>query len=70
MQPLRCLRAAAARHGLTPPDARHTRLSDYENETGKVQCTVCGEKYETRCTPLTDAVDIYSEWLDACHEIN
>jgi hypothetical protein len=31
-----------------------------------VQCNTCGAKYETNITALSDPIDVYSEWIDAC----
>lgn len=48
---------ACALRAQSNPDCRN-----YDTELGHVQCTVCGEKFESRVTALSDAVDIYSEW--------
>ena len=29
-------------------------------------CNTCGAKYETNITALSDPIDVYSEWIDAC----
>ena len=39
---------------------------DFDNETGKVTCETCGASYESRITPLSDPIDGYSDWIDAC----
>ncbi len=35
-----------------------------------IVCLQCSQKYESRCTPLTDAVDVYHDWLDTCEDAN
>ena len=37
---------------------------DREAETGTIACRVCGETFQTRVTYLSDAVDVYCEWVD------
>ena len=44
--------------------------SNFETETGSVQCNTCNAKYETNITALSDAIDIYSDWIDACEAVN
>jgi len=46
------------------------RRSNFETETGSVQCNTCGAKYETNITALSDAIDVYSDWIDACEAVN
>lgn len=43
---------------------------DWEEHKGKVECTVCHETYGSQINALTEAVDIYSDWIDACEEAN
>ncbi len=44
--------------------------SNFETETGSVQCNTCNAKYETHITTLSDAIDVYSDWIDACEAVN
>ena len=44
--------------------------SNFETETGSVQCNTCGAKYETNITALSDAIDVYSDWIDECEAVN
>mmetsp|Transcript_39768 Transcript_39768/g.62105 ORF Transcript_39768/g.62105 Transcript_39768/m.62105 type:complete len:115 (-) Transcript_39768:1611-1955(-) len=37
---------------------------------GGVKCSVCDTKWETTITALTEPIDIYCEWVDACEEAN
>lgn len=41
-----------------------------ERETGTCNCTVCGAKYSTAIHMLSESVDVYSEWIDACEDAN
>ncbi|CAN6222037.1 unnamed protein product [Urochloa humidicola] len=33
-------------------------------------CRICSEKYFTSANALTEPVDVYSEWIDACELAN
>ena len=35
-----------------------------------IQCTVCMEDYKCSVNYLSEPVDVYSEWIDACEEAN
>ena len=35
-----------------------------------MQCNTCNAKYETQITALSDAIDVYSDWIDACEAVN
>ena len=39
-------------------------------QVGKVECNVCHESYSTSIHKLTEAIDVYSDWIDACEEAN
>lgn len=41
---------------------------DIRSMTGKLECTVCGAKYETSTNALTEPIDIFTEWLDSTAE--
>lgn len=43
---------------------------DWDKEVGTVSCTVCSAKYSTTITNLSEAIDVYSEWIDACEAEN
>ncbi|PNW70023.1 hypothetical protein CHLRE_17g702550v5 [Chlamydomonas reinhardtii] len=45
---------------------------NFDRDMGRAtaKCSQCSQKYESRCTPLTDAVDVYHDWLDSCEEAN
>ena len=35
-------------------------------DTGTISCRVCGESYQMRINHLTEPVDVFCEWVDAC----
>ncbi|KAJ1821509.1 hypothetical protein GGH91_001000 [Coemansia sp. RSA 2671] len=35
---------------------------------GSLKCKVCSATYQAALNPLSDAIDVYSEWIDACEE--
>ncbi|XP_017086247.1 transcription elongation factor 1 homolog [Drosophila eugracilis] len=37
---------------------------------GRVSCTVCQEMYQTSANYLTEPIDIYNDWIDACEKEN
>eukprot|EP01080_Neovahlkampfia_damariscottae_P005437 gene5437-9250_t len=43
---------------------------DRKSSTGKVLCRICGTNYQTSISYLTDAVDVFSEWIDECQKEN
>ncbi|CAN8245944.1 unnamed protein product [Cochlearia groenlandica] len=45
-------------------------IIDMKNLLGKAECRICGESFSTTITALTEAIDIYSEWIDECERVN
>ena len=43
---------------------------DHLTEKGLVECTVCGQKYACNITHLSEPIDVYSDWIDACEKLN
>lgn len=43
---------------------------DMEKMVGLAVCYVCKARFGTNITPLTEAIDIYSEWIDECERVN
>jgi transcription elongation factor Elf1 len=37
---------------------------------GSILCDNCGAKYEMRISRLTEAIDVYSEWIDMSDAVN
>jgi len=36
---------------------------------GQLHCRVCGQRFQTGINYLSAAVDVYSDWIDACDEV-
>jgi transcription elongation factor Elf1 len=36
---------------------------------GNLHCKVCGQKFQTGINYLSAAVDVYSDWIDACEDV-
>jgi transcription elongation factor Elf1 len=43
---------------------------DSKINMGEIKCRVCDANFQTQTNFLTEAIDIYSEWIDACEEAN
>ena len=43
---------------------------DRERDVGQVRCTLCGEHWEDKINALSEPIDIYSAWIDACENEN
>jgi len=43
---------------------------DWERQIGQVECVVCHEGWNGKINHLTEPVDLYSDWLDACESAN
>ena len=39
---------------------------DREHKLGTITCSACQAKYTKEITPLDEAIDVYSEWIDMC----
>ncbi|KAG2283070.1 hypothetical protein Bca4012_051743 [Brassica carinata] len=37
---------------------------------GIATCRICEESFSTTITALSEAIDIYSEWIDECERVN
>jgi transcription elongation factor Elf1 len=42
---------------------------DKKAGVGNLHCKVCGQKFQTGINYLSAAVDVYSDWVDACEEV-
>ncbi|ONI22636.1 hypothetical protein PRUPE_2G141500 [Prunus persica] len=40
------------------------------NHGSSALCSVCQESFSTTITPLTEPIDVYSEWIDECERVN
>lgn len=36
---------------------------------GELHCKICGQHFQTRIHSLSKPVDIYSDWIDACEDL-
>ncbi|KAK9157353.1 hypothetical protein Scep_003927 [Stephania cephalantha] len=43
---------------------------DKDNKLGTLSCRICQESYSTPINPLTEAIDVFSEWIDECERVN
>ncbi|TVU12430.1 hypothetical protein EJB05_46074, partial [Eragrostis curvula] len=43
---------------------------DRKHGIAEASCFVCKEFYATTAHALTDPVDVYSDWIDACDKVN
>lgn len=43
---------------------------DLDRELGEVYCNLCSNRYRNRITHLTEPIDLYHDWIDACEEAN
>ncbi|MED6277020.1 Transcription elongation factor 1, partial [Characodon lateralis] len=58
----------------TCPFCNHEKSCDVKMErsrnTGVISCSVCLEEFQTPITYLSEPVDVYSDWIDACEVAN
>ncbi|KAI9353257.1 transcription elongation factor Elf1 like-domain-containing protein [Zopfochytrium polystomum] len=43
---------------------------DRENQVGKLECKKCGVNFQTPINYLSEPIDVYSDWVDACEATN
>ena len=43
---------------------------DHLSAKGLIECNVCSAKWVSNITPLSEAIDVYSDWIDECDRIN
>eukprot|EP00035_Acanthoeca_spectabilis_P003105 m.91279 g.91279 ORF g.91279 m.91279 type:complete len:126 (+) comp11929_c0_seq2:3533-3910(+) len=43
---------------------------NHEKSVGSIKCSVCDEDFQCATNHLTDPIDVYTEWIDACDEAN
>ncbi|KAL7069019.1 hypothetical protein ACR3K2_05520 [Cryptosporidium serpentis] len=43
---------------------------DHKGGLGHLSCRVCNVEYTTRINRLDEAVDVFSQWIDKCYEVN
>ena len=42
---------------------------DKKNSIGDLHCKICGQSFQTAINSLSQPVDIYSDWIDACEDV-
>lgn len=42
---------------------------DKKGSVGQLHCKVCGQRFQTSINYLSAAVDVYSDWIDACENV-
>ena len=47
-----------------------TAQLDFDNATGAVSCSVCNCTFRCDISPLDEAIDVYSQWIDECERVN
>uniref|UniRef100_A0A5S6QV99 Transcription elongation factor 1 homolog n=1 Tax=Trichuris muris TaxID=70415 RepID=A0A5S6QV99_TRIMR len=45
-------------------------IMDRNRNVGRIECRVCKESFQADINHLTEPVDVYSEWIDACERAN
>ncbi|KAI8910964.1 transcription elongation factor 1 [Gorgonomyces haynaldii] len=43
---------------------------NHEDKVGDLSCTACGVTFQNKINALSEAVDVYSDWVDACEAAN
>lgn len=43
---------------------------DKERNIGFIQCRVCLEDFQCTTNALSEAIDVYASWVDACEQAN
>ena len=43
---------------------------DRARSVGSVRCNVCMEEFQTTINYLSETVDVYADWIDACEKAN
>lgn len=42
---------------------------DKKNSVGDLHCKICGQSFQTAINSLSQPIDIYSDWIDACEDL-
>jgi len=43
---------------------------DKSKNAARIQCTVCLEDFQATINFLSEPIDVYNEWIDACEAAN
>uniref|UniRef100_A0A1I7ZM50 Transcription elongation factor 1 homolog n=1 Tax=Steinernema glaseri TaxID=37863 RepID=A0A1I7ZM50_9BILA len=56
------------------PFCNHERVCevkmDRDRNVGFISCRICMEDFQTNINSLSEPIDVYSDWIDACEEAN
>ncbi|TKR80553.1 hypothetical protein L596_014611 [Steinernema carpocapsae] len=56
------------------PFCNHERVCevkmDRDRNVGFISCRICLEDFQTTINTLSEPIDVYSDWIDACEEAN
>lgn len=44
--------------------------SDKSSNSARITCRVCLEDYQTTVNFLSEPIDVYNDWVDACETAN
>ncbi|WFD48663.1 AAA ATPase Elf1 [Malassezia furfur] len=42
---------------------------DDKARIGYLSCKICGQKFSTDTDTLSQPIDVYSQWIDACEDV-
>lgn len=43
---------------------------DRQRNVGLIECRVCKENFQTNINYLSEPIDVYADWVDACEAAN
>ena len=43
---------------------------DKSKNAARIQCTICLEDFQATINFLSEPIDVYNEWIDACEAVN
>ncbi|KAK7679362.1 hypothetical protein QCA50_017579 [Cerrena zonata] len=44
-------------------------MKNKKNSLGELHCKICGQSFQSAIHSLSQPVDIYSDWIDACEDL-
>lgn len=47
-----------------------SQFSDKSSNSARITCRVCLEDYQTTINFLSEPIDVYNDWVDACETAN
>ncbi|CAH8639499.1 unnamed protein product [Schistosoma bovis] len=57
-------------HGRSCEVIFFTFFRQRDNNIGYIKCTICLEDFQTKINYLSQEIDVYNDWIDACEEAN